>query len=458
MNQAMARRQLNVVALAEYINSCGPDHLHDSCPFPVETANGRCCQRQCDVQLRNLMTTPFDAGEAALQDGGLPNQDWRTVSLLRFCAEHIARNPLLTVSGGLGLQLSAHKSQVLTTSCLARLIERGIEADDVVRGSFGRLVMHGLVVTAAMAYADLATGAQTVPERQAFLGERLTSSIGRPTTFSDDPELLFRYAIQRVPGSDFEAVLFGWLHVAAPQAIALWWFPHTVESWEASPRNESLPELPSAVWLVDRLTKTYLNEWSTHSLHAELRWLQGVEDSPFPVAVMNERIVDHDLLVAEIALRAVRLEDRSTELAQLAVDAAIDQAVSLLAHGRPELAAALFESASLTLPQSHRADLDSRRAFCLIPCSPADAIELIVPTFGTQLDSALSRYNHSVACERLGDRDRARLSADDCFAMPDQDGCYMWVLAEDGEECRLVIGSVHTHARLLIERLNQSAI
>ena len=84
--------------------------------------------------------------------------------------------------------------------------------------------------------------------------------------------------------------------------------PESLQLWLDAPKANEQPSSPYGAWLVDRLTETYVDDWSTMSLHADLRWLQGAEQSPFPDDVMHERSVDFDQLVAEIAKRAVRPE------------------------------------------------------------------------------------------------------------------------------------------------------
>ena len=126
-------------ALARYIDECEPANLHDDCCFRRESPDGSAtCERECDAHLRQFLTAPFDAGKSAMLDGGLRNASWSTVSLLRFCNQHLCRNPMLRSQDEFSI-LSPHKSQVLVTNSLALLDGRGVDPELLLRGPFGKL-------------------------------------------------------------------------------------------------------------------------------------------------------------------------------------------------------------------------------------------------------------------------------------------------------------------------------
>ena len=464
----MRRRTFMSTALARYINDCPDGVLHDDCCFREDAGGGAAsCGRECEVFLRQFLPAPFDAGQVALRDGGLPTTRWSTISLVRFCNEHLCRNPMLQPLGGGGL--SPHKTQVLVTNCLALLDGRDVDVEALVRGPLGRAVLDGLVVTAATAYADLATGAREVPPLPTFLGSMLLESIGpSPGALGSSPPVHFRHALGEVPGSEFETTLFGWLHTAKLQAIALWWFPgHPMWNSPGSPGGRSPsdargawrdlepasepPDATVGAWLIDRLTGTYLGDWQTASLHAELRWLQGIDVAPFPDRVMQERMVDPDQLTMEVARRAVGRE-RSAPRHPVGLDLT-EQAVTLLSHGRPELAAALFESAQVTASASEQPDLQMRRGFCLIACAPERARGVLLALADTVDDTALLQYNLAMSAWFAGDRDGARHHAESVLTRPGCDDAYLWTIGADGE-CLLVLGDAHEYASTLLALLS----
>lgn len=144
------RRDFMATALARYIDECEPEGLHEDCCFRRETPEGiAACGRECDAHLRQFLTAPFDAGKSAMLDGGLPNASWSTVSLLRFCSQHLCRNPMLRSQDDFGV-LSPHKSQVLVTNSLALLDSRGVDPEQLLRGPFGEVVADNIMISASM--------------------------------------------------------------------------------------------------------------------------------------------------------------------------------------------------------------------------------------------------------------------------------------------------------------------
>lgn len=71
-------------------------------------------------------------------------------------------------------------------------------------------MIDNIVMSAAMAYADLETNHEIVPPKPALLGTALLDSIGPPpAALGQSPQVLFQHALRSVPGSSFEATLFG---------------------------------------------------------------------------------------------------------------------------------------------------------------------------------------------------------------------------------------------------------
>ncbi len=122
--------------------------------------------------------------------------------------------------------------------------------------------------------------------------------------------------------------------------------------------------------------------------------------------------------------------------------------INLITHGRPELAASLFESAQLTAPPDQHGDLQSRRGFCLIGCAPDRAFEILTGLSGAGADNALLQYNLAVAAVCTGDKTTARQHLERSLGVDDVQDAYLWSVTED-RRCLLVMGSVHDHAELL---------
>ncbi|MDO8389021.1 MAG: hypothetical protein Q7V57_00905 [Actinomycetota bacterium] len=356
----------------------------------------------------------------------MPSSNWQTVSLIGFARRESARNPLIAVPDRAGFQLSAHKSQVLLTSCLARLLDRGVDAERLVRGPLAAAIRDGLITTAAVAYSDLSTGDREVPFKQRFLGERLRSSIGdAPPVIKTDSGLLFSHALRKAPGTEFAAKIDGWIASATPQAIALWMFPYDVSQWDVLPEADPPASDIEMAWLVERLSQTYFEDWTTDSLHFELRWSQGTVETSIPPHVLSERFVDLDRLTAEIARRATLLNGEDLRYG-LEIEGLVERAVELLIADRSELAAALFEAAMVRAPAKHHGRLRSHRGFCLVPSSPKTALDIINSVVDGDDDQAIRLYNLAVAHVACGDSASAIDAARKAAAAADCTEAYLW--------------------------------
>jgi len=116
------------------------------------------------------------------------------------------------------------------------------------------------------------------------------------------------------------------------------------------------PKLGSPhLWLLDRFTQPYLNEWATFSLKAEWRYVHAETLPPCDRKEMKHRRVDPDELSRAIAHRIAAEEDSGMDrklddvshVAKLKIDASlyVPVALKLLESGDREAASALFDAA-----------------------------------------------------------------------------------------------------------------
>ena len=121
------------------------------------------------------------------------------------------------------------------------------------------------------------------------------------------------------------------------------------------------------------LSVTILQDWSTESLHYELRWQCNAAAPPCAASLMQDAPIDRSAVEAEIARRSV-LPETHPEHKQLRSSLAgrmTRQAASLLRDLRFEEAATLFEFAVQENPQD--AEALNNLGFCRLPTDPRDA-------------------------------------------------------------------------------------
>jgi len=138
-------------------------------------------------------------------------------------------------------------------------------------------------------------------------------------------------------------------------------------------------------WLMDRFTKTYLDNWTLQSLYLEWRYLHAELVAPCSSAEMRQRrIADSDVSKA-IASRVApghkdgrdpdSDEDELPEAPGLSIDQLVSAAAEFLEAGRRSAAAALFEAAKRDNPDD--AEVRNNYGFCILPDNPEDGLQEI---------------------------------------------------------------------------------
>jgi hypothetical protein len=162
-------------------------------------------------------------------------------------------------------------------------------------------------------------------------------------------------------------------------------------------------------WAVDHFAKTYFREWSTTSLHFELRWLDGDLLPPCPNDLMTDRTISKDQIAREIARRAVYHE--RPDPGESLVTEMSRHAMKLLRSGRCREAAAVFEFGVDQRPED--SEVRNNLGFCLIPIDPREALEhlKIAANLGYRKNT-INAYNQMCCYMSIG-RSRAALNIAD---------------------------------------------
>jgi tetratricopeptide (TPR) repeat protein len=349
--------QLTIVAVTRYADAC-PPQKHPDCPYARPTESGRTCGTECRKVITNLVrptlrnsSPDYDAGQRLLTDqeaSSSPTRDWATSSLLSTL-NRVARTFAVAPDGTLAL-----KRAVDGTSALGILGERDIDPRDLLVFGYGRTIRLTLDTTIGVfrrAKIQLSKAALV------WANYRESASNG-----AQDEQL----------SAGFRRRLRHWMLMAEPYDI-LTWTPPSPEAWEALPDEESPVDEREVEfrWLAERLSHTYLNQWSDDALAFEYRFLAGHRPNSIPGELAYERFVASDSLNAELASRRVVGHPVDVE----AVEALVERAKEAIMSGNRSLAASIFELALTMNPRDQV--LANNRAFCLIFDDTARAIGLL---------------------------------------------------------------------------------
>lgn len=419
-------REIFLVALRAYSDACEPPSLHPECPFSIEVAAGvRGCGEECmdllgefhvptrqahvdlgdGFGLRELRsrprrgpsptTKPFDSLELHLADTNRDKErlgSWATVSLLVEL-----RNQVTTPPPDEPHDAADRRRRVGQVS--RELDRRSLDSERVLREGLRNEIAGAIFLATALGgvFPEIESDSLEDARRPA------TAPLGwQALIFPEAPQL----RRVRRSGQDYETEfeitgaragppsIERWIQ-SAPLAAILDWTPPTE-------LTEGLrPESGEYQWLVERLTKTYLEEWSEYALQQEWRFIQGSCRLPCPPKEVKARLIDRQAVAAELADRTVRRPPTGMEPAPASAALHTPIALKMLKDGRRSEAAALFEATIALYPGD--ASAHNNYAFCILPDNPSAALE--------SLDRAidLGRRNNAVT---MGNRLLALLLLD----------------------------------------------
>ncbi|MDQ3663005.1 MAG: hypothetical protein M3454_18545 [Actinomycetota bacterium] len=380
----------------------------------VDIGGGYGLRRTTQRARRGPATTarPFDASEFWLADRDLPDaRARRTASLLYELRTQLATPPSRRYHG------TSSPEDILAT--MKELDHRGFDGEALVREGIRSAVVPAIIffslVADVVAEADRSTADDKI---------------------EDDSVREWTRLLERSEGHDasgrrriLDAVtrhaprLAGWVSTAPLEAIFNWEAPSPEEWEEMWPAGLSLDS--PHLWLVDRFTRPYLNDWSTFSLKAEWKYAHAEKLPPCNRKEMKERRIDPDELDRAIAHRIVAADDNeddegievAVERVELKIDANLyaPVALKLLNNGEREAATALFEAA-VALNDSD-ATAYNNLGFCLLPDHPKEALVALERaadlSFSNRLLNAANRL-HGLAA--LGRYSSALELASKCYS------------------------------------------
>lgn len=342
----------------------------------------------------------FDARQQLLeQRGSLPSDLWTTAALLRLVRDELTTPPWD--------RTDEFSSGLRATSALARLGERGLPPDALVRTGLGTDLRRAVTrATLQLVWTRAERPGARVPESVRPWLEALLSC---PDQVVPATEAAPRFSVlsSTALAGDFKDVVDGWLVTACMRDLVAWTFDGT-----AAPALDeddlALRGGEEAVrWVCERFSATSLADWSRCSLEWELRQLADAagtaDDAGVIRPLLDERVVVRDELVGELAHRLARPTAKDPLVGGLTRGELQEHVLSLLNSGGVSAATALLRDAVRLRPGDD--ELRNMLGFCLVASAPSEALlHLDRATANSDLSAELLRANRAAAALRTGDR------------------------------------------------------
>jgi hypothetical protein len=309
---------------------------------------------------------PFDASlELARVAGSMPDHKWSTSALVRGVLEHLEEAPL---PGGL-------RRGVFITTALARLGERGILADAVVRTCVGRHLVRHIVLRTASVWLSRQAGEDS-PSHETYFDDLLAEIDDRALAADAHPTVhsVFVSSIQGKLGNRIER----WIDEASIADIIGWNFTDYMAVNIAQADRLLPPGSDATRWIFDRFARTYLDEWKGPSLLWELVYSHNPDliaaVAAVPRAVLAERAVAPSDVITNLEhrLTGVTVELGSEDLQTVEI---FEAATRLLHEQRNDEALAIARQAADGDPNNQK--MRQIYAFCLIPHHSTQARQLL---------------------------------------------------------------------------------
>jgi hypothetical protein len=455
-------RDIFLASLRLYSEQCETPTLTPGCPFRVSMSNGEFeCAEECMDLLAKYdklgkagrVTTlgsgwaysrrvpigrarrqkpdrrPFDAKEMLLQDkADNPMSAWRAASLFSLLTEGLEEVPPADTG-------QRHDRHERLKAAIDELDIRGFDTASIVkkivierlRAAVYLHCVYPLIVQSGE--DDTITSVDQLPVADQanwealIFNDGLTSEARRTATDSSETNFFLHEAFSRLESVSNYLVqcdveeLIDWQPPTAPVNLT--------SNWEPSDK---------AIWVTDRFTNAYLQEWAMPSLRLEWKWLHGEETAPCASREMQCRAIDSARLAEEIASRVTKDSDQGMPGVREA-EHLIAPTLKMLQDGKRREAAAVFEALVRATPRN--AVARNNRGFCLLIDDPRDALVELerANDFGFPSRS-LNVANRMFALHRLGRVATALELAEEFYDDPSysDDSVFLWSITSEEPE------------------------
>lgn len=345
-------------AVEVFVGECG-SRDHELCQ-----GTGACLElldelrRSRDVEQK---AKRFDAKREALtRQGEEPTSEWSTTALIRTTLDHILTPP----------SENWIWRSIVITSALARLGERGLSPDAVLRTGLGRDLAQRILADSGMFLAAEQGGHLRRGEIPTFL-HGWCDLLAAEDACNQGSEL------SRIGALSSRAVttIEQWLSQAAVGHLLGWRINDYLVVERCADDMVLLGGKDATVWVCDRLARTFLHDWKGTSLQWELAYCRapmgtairaGVDPS-----VLAERTCTEDMVVTELSERLSHPGHRDEVDHRVTVEDLIPSLALMLRQGNLAAARAQARRAYEVYPAEPALAL--AYAFCSIPIDRAEA-------------------------------------------------------------------------------------
>lgn len=333
---------------------------------------------RCSEALDDLLAEQRARDDAATYDigvvvGGLassvPDASWSTAALVRVVRDRLLAPPWH----------DGAKRNIAITTGLARLGERGLFPDAVVRACLADVYRRGMLMALASMWHSVRVDGSDLESLPHHVLPWVQIIDGDPGVIAlgDAPALMDVVACCLT--GEIASLTDRWIQEASIAHIVDW---RIVEPLRVviAPEDATVPAGQDASrWLVERFSTTSLRDWGKSSLEWEIAWHQDgdrvAQDVGMSVEHLRERPTDLSSVLSALSHR-LRVTAEHDEIAHgLTAMEVVEQIVRTVREGDRSRAGVLARGARDRAPRDRR--VLGALAFCTIPDDPVEARKMI---------------------------------------------------------------------------------
>lgn len=303
----------------------------------------------------------FDAKkEALVRQGQEPASDWSTAALIRMLLDFILTPP----------SENWIWRSIVITSALARLGERGLSPDAILRTGLGEDLARRVLLDAAAFLAAEKSGDLRREEIPTFL-HGWCDLLAAEKAETQEPEPVLLAGLSPEASNTVEE----WLSQAAVGHLLGWRINDYLVVDRCADDMVFVGGVDATVWVCDRLARTFLTQWKGTSLQWELAYCRSPVETAIRAgidpAILAERTCTEDMVVMELSERLSRPGHRDQVGHQVTAEDLIPSLALMLKQGNFSAARVQARRAYQAYPSAP--ELALAYAFCCIPDDRAEA-------------------------------------------------------------------------------------
>lgn len=382
------------VALGRFVSEC-QESAHALCGSSMSCVAA--AKAHEDALGREQDARRFDVGHVRLSCGAqLPDHQWSTTALMRSVNDLVLGPPF---------RQSLRRSFSITMA-LARLGERGVPPDALMRTCLGAPLTRQILVRAAAHWCAEKSGTHRRGDLPPDLVDWLEVLDADERIASINDPTVEQVASAAVSGSP-AAVARDWIATASVADIISW----RIKGYQPVVRTPDDLVLPAGrdatIWVFDRFTRTYADEWHEASPLWELVFNSQpaltAQRVGLPLPLLQERIVTDRMVVESLERRVAGLRREDIIHNGLQVHEVLSAVVAMLeasdVGAARVLAGRSCESAPWYTP------FRVAYAFCTIPVQQSEArsaLDSLRP--GNSFEFCLRQINRATCSLFEGDK------------------------------------------------------